>query len=121
MARKGKRSPRSLPEQRGGEAAVRVVACPESRPRVLSTVQPRHTFRPLAQVGPQLFFGEEVVGPAGNAQDAYVFVARVCVGVRGELGPMWVYYPAGQDVRLVSHLPQRPGDLPHVDELTAEV
>src|SRR5215217_4286793 len=121
MARKGKRNARILLEEHRCEATVRVVARPEVGPRGLFTVEILDPLCPLAQIWPQLFLGEEVVGATGNAQDAYVRGIRISVDLRGELGPVRVHYATGQDIGAVSHHSQRPGDLPHVDELPAEV
>src|SRR5215211_6979599 len=121
MARKGKRNARILLEEHRCEATVRVVARPEVGPRGLFTVEILDPLCPLAQIWPQLFLGEEVVGATGNAQDAYVRGIRISVDLRGELGPVRVHYATGQDIGAVSHHSQRPGDLPNVDELPAEV
>src|SRR5215210_4673522 len=121
MARKGERNARSLLEEHRCEPTIRVVARPEVRPRgLVFTVETFDTLGPFAHVWPQLFLGEEVVGTAGDAQDAYVRGIRIRVGLRGLSGQIRIHYPAGQDIGVVSHLSQHPGDLPHVDALPAE-
>jgi hypothetical protein len=53
------------------------------------------------EVRPELFFGEEVLRAAWDAEDADACVAGVGVGLTGELGPLWVDDLAGHYVHLV--------------------
>src|SRR5215203_2002561 len=122
VGRKAEGDARSLLYQGRAESSVAVVGRDGVWQRTLGLVQIQQTRHELgAEVGPELLFGQERIRTAGDAQDAYVRGVRIRIRVRGELGPLGVHYPAGQDVSVVSHLPQRPGDFPDVDELPAEV
>src|SRR5215213_3151947 len=122
VGRKAEGDARSLLDQGRAESSVAVVGRDGVWQRTLGLVQIQQTRHELgAEVGPELLFGQERIRTAGDAQDAYVRGVRIRIGVRGELGPLGVHYPARHDVYPVTKVAHSERELLDVDELPAEI
>jgi len=70
---------------------------------------------------PQFLLGQEVVGAARDAQDAYPLHAGIVIKKRFELWSVWVRNSAGEYIHAMTKRGHGFGCLLHVDQLPAKV